>query len=479
MIAKGKQKDRRSSCGFEALETRTLMSAAPLAAPTGFTAHIAGTSIDLAWTDNTSSATGYHILRSTDGVNYVLLTNATGATADTYTQPYPTYGEKYYYKVEAYNGVTTSAATAAASVTTPGAAVTVTTRYGDELVITANGVDDLISILQNGSTLTIKADQHTYTATAGGLFVYTRGGTDTIDIAGSVTADTTVETIDAAVTTITSYGTDVTAWIDANDSFTGTGSVHRVANFAGGVSKATGASLANPSDAGTTVRVNASLFGTGPVIGDVNQGEVGDCYFLASLAAFAKQDPNLLVQSAVDMGDGTYTVQFKEGGTSEFVRVNNYFSAGPFNGLLYAHPGTDGSIWAMVFEKAFAYFRTGANTYNSINSGWMGNVYSDFGIASTAFWPSYYTATSLYNLLARDLASGQEITLGTDSNAPNLVSDHAYTLVNAYKDAQGVIHFVVRNPWGVQGDALENSSGYAVLTYAQLVANFEDGCISA
>jgi len=481
MIANGNRKDRRSSCGFEALETRTLMSAAPLLAPTGFTAHIAGTSIDLAWTDNAPSATGYHILRSTDGVHYVLLTNAVGATADTYTQPYPAYGQKYYYEVQAYNGVSTSAATAASSVTTPGAAVTVTTRYGDELVITANGLDDLISILQNGSTLTIKADQQTYTdtATAGGLFVYTRGGTDTINIAGSVTTDTTLETIDAAVTTITSYGTDVNAWIDATDSFTGTGSVHRVATFAGGVSKATGAALANPSDAGTTVRVNASLFGTGPVIGDVNQGEVGDCYFLSSLAAFAKQDPNLLVQSAVDMGDGTYTVQFEENGTSEFVRVNNSFSAGPFNGLLYAHPGSDGSIWAAVFEKAFAYFRTGANTYNSINSGWMGEVYSDFGVASTNFWPTEFTATSLYNLLTSDLASGHEITLGTYSSAPNIVSDHAYTLINAYEDPNGTMHFIVRNPWGVAGDALENSCGYASLTYAQLVANFEDGCISA
>jgi hypothetical protein len=293
-----------------------------------------------------------------------------------------------------------------------------------------------------------------------------------------VTADTTLETIDNALTTITSAGTDVNAWIDSTDAYHGTGDVHDVANFAGGVSKALGAALANPTDAGTTITVNASLFGTGPVIGDVNQGEAGDCYFLASLAAFAQQNPQLLVQSAVDMGDGTFTVQFISGGTPTFVRVSNAFSAGPFDGLAYAHPGASGSIWGAVFEKAFAYFRTGANTYASINSGWMGEAYSDLGVSSTAIFPVIDTATSFYSTISTDLAAGDEVTLATSSDAPNLVSDHAYTVVSAYTDSSGVTHYIVRNPWGVSGDALENSQGYATLTFAQVVANFVEGCIS-
>ena len=223
--------------------------------------------------------------------------------------------------------------------------------------------------------------------------------------------------------------------------------------------------------------VNASLFGTGPVAGDVNQGEAGDCYFLSSLAAFAGQNPSLLVQSAVDMGDGTFTVQFISNGKPTFVRVSNAFSAGPFEGLKYAHPGSDGSIWAMVMEKAFAYFRTGANTYASINSGWMGEVYSDFGVSSTFFAPSSCAAAMLFNTLSTDLADGQEVTLATSQSAPNLVSDHAYTLVGVEK-INGVAYYVVRNPWGDSGDKLENGLGYATLTYAQLVANFAEGCAS-
>jgi len=471
----------------EAIGTTTFSAASnaatavtPLIAPTGLTAQISGTSVELFWHVSDPFATGYFVYRSQNNVNFNLVGTVTGASVDAFTQQIPAYGKTFYYRIQAFNSAVESLASASATVTAPAANVSVTTRYGDELVVTASGVDDLISILENGSTLTIDADGETFTdaATAAGLFVYTRGGTDTINIANSVKTDTTLETIDGAVTTITSAGTDVNAWIDSTDVYTGTGDVHRVANFAGGVSKAFGASLANPTDAGTTVTVNASLFGTGPVIGDVNQGSVGDCYFLASLAAFAQQNPAILVQSAVDMGDGTYTVQFISNNTPTFVRVSNQFSAGPFDGLMYAHPGADGSIWAAVFEKAFAYFRTGANTYDSINSGWMGEAYSDLGVNSNGFYLYTYNQNSLYNLLSSDLADGQEITLSSDDNAPNLVGDHAYTLVGTFKDSSGATHYIVRNPWGVSGDSLENSQGYATLTFAQLEANFEAVCVS-
>jgi hypothetical protein len=473
-------KKLRSACKFEALENRTLMSASALAVPTGLTAHVAGNSVSLAWTDKDATATGYEVFRSTDNLHFTQIAKVTGNSTKSYSDSIAAYGTKFYYDVKAFSNTTASAASASANVTTPTAGVSVSMRYGDETVLTARGADDSVSIVESGLTLTITADGKTYTetATSAGLFVYTRGGLDTINIASSVHAIINLETIDGAATKITSAGTDVTAWIDSTDAYIGTGLVHDVASFAGGVSKAVGVALANPSDAGTTVKVNASLFGTGPVAGDVNQGEIGDCYFLSSLAAFAGENPQKLVQSAVDMGDGTFTVQFISNNKPTFVRVSNAFSAGPFNGLLYAHPGASGSIWAMVMEKAFAYFRTKANTYASIASGWMGDVYSALGVNSTAFFPSSSTDSNFFKTISADLASGKEVTLATGSSAPNLVRGHGYTLVSAYKDASGVAHYVVRNPWGVSGDSLENGQGYATLTFAQLVANFAEGCAS-
>ena len=444
--------------------------------PTGLSAAPAGSWINLAW-NGVSSASGYYVLRSTDGTNFSQIAQLTSGSTVSDLDASVSAGQVYYYEVEAYNSVGASPLSNVVSITAPSAqstgGVAITTRFSDELVITASGADDSISLTESGSTLDILADGQSYAepVPAAGVFIYTRGGNDGIDIDKSVTALTTLETIDGAPTAIVSAGTNVSAWIDSTDSYSGTGTVHRVSSFAGGVSKALGASLPNPTDSGTTTAVNLSLWGTGPVAGDVNQGEAADCYFLASLAAFAGVKPSVLTQSAVDMGDGTYTVQFESGSTPVFVRVSNQMPVGPFAGFMYAYPGANNTMWAMVLEKAFCYFRTGANTYASINSGLMGEAYSDLGVNSSYFAPGAYTDSSFYSMMSNNLNNGEAVTFATFSSAPNLVSSHAYTLVSVY-NLNGVNYYVVRNPWGTSGDSLENSQGYATLTFAQLTANF-------
>ncbi len=43
----------------------------------------------------------------------------------------------------------------------------------------------------------------------------------------------------------------------------------------------------------------------GPSKDDIVQGQVGDCYFLATLAATARTNPNRIRQSVVELGNGT------------------------------------------------------------------------------------------------------------------------------------------------------------------------------
>jgi fibronectin type 3 domain-containing protein len=461
-----------------ASDTRTVTTT--MTAPINLAAVLQGSSVKLTWTDKDSSATGYNILRSTDDTTFTQIAQVSPGSANSYVDATGAANTTYYYRVQAFDIATASASSAAVGITTPASStqtVDITVRYGDELVVTATGADDTVSVTQSGSILAIDADGETFddSMPAAGLFIYTRGGADTINVGASVTEAVTIDTIGiSGVNHITSAGSDVSAWYNSTDIFTGTGTRHSVASFAGGVSKALGAALANPLDSGPTTVVNASLWGTGPVAGDVNQGEVGDCYFLSTLAAFADQRPAALEQSAVDLGDGTFAVQFYSNGTPVYVRVSNAFADGPFNGYEFAHPGSDGSIWAPVLEKAFAYFRTGANTYASTNSGWMGEVYSDLNVSSTTFVPTAYSEDSFYNMLSTDLADDDPVTFGTNGNAPNLVSGHAYTLVSV-AIVNGQTEYVVRNPWGVSGDALENSQGYATLTFAQMKANFEAG----
>ncbi|HEY8748088.1 MAG TPA: C2 family cysteine protease [Tepidisphaeraceae bacterium] len=459
--------------------------ATTMIAPSGLIATAAGTAVSLTWVNKDSSATGYVILRSGDNVSFTSIGQINSVSSVTFVDANVVAGKAYYYEVKALNAATTSAPSNVAAVTTGApnspSSISIVSRFGNELVITATGANDSVSLMQSGSTLTITANGQTLTNTvpAAGIFIYTRGGSDSIAIASSVSARTTVDSIDGSNTIVNNAGSNVSLWLDSTDAFTGIGSVHAVASFAGGVTKAIGASLANPADSGATTTANLSLWGTGPSADDVNQGGIGDCYFLSSLAAFAGTNPAKLNESAVDLGDGTYAVQyFSSQNKAVYVRVSNSFSSGWFNGYAYAHPGANNTIWAMVMEKAFAYFRNGSNTIASISSGWMGEAYSDLGVANTFLAPKNFSESSFYATVTSDLANKKPITLAA-LNAPNVVNNHAYTLMSASIDSNGTTHYRIRNPWGSSGDALEDSHGYATLTFAQLVANFTEGCVAA
>jgi fibronectin type 3 domain-containing protein len=463
--------------------SKTVSVTTPLGAPSGLTGAYQGTSIQLKWTGNDASATGYLVFRSADGKTFSPLAKLTGAAVNSFTDTTITMGRTYDYEVEATTATKASAMSGVAAVAPPVTpdSISIATRFGNELVVTAAGAYDNVVLSQSGTTLTVTANGATFTNTlpAAGVFVYTRGGNDSIAIASSVTVRTTVDSIDSAFTVINSAGTNVSVWADSGDTVTGSGLIHSVAAFAGNVSKATGASLANPGDSGATTTVNLSLWGTGPLADDVKQGGVGDCYFLSTLAAFAGTNPGKLNEAAVDLGDGTYAVQFYNAqNKAVYVRVSNSFANGWFNGFAFAQPGAGNTVWAMVMEKAFAYFRTGANTYASTSSGWMGEAYTDLGVANTFFSPSSFTESSFYATVSADLANQKPVTLAA-LNAPDVVNNHAYTLVSASKDASGATHYRIRNPWGTSGDALEDSHGYATLTFAQLVANFAEGCAAA
>jgi fibronectin type 3 domain-containing protein len=471
-------KVRANLTGRTAGTTAALQVATDILAPTAVTAQVSGIKVNLAWADANRAGMGYIVLRSTDDSSYSQVATIAAGAARKYIDAAVSPDQQYYYRVKAVTGVRVSDSSAAGTVTTPlgTGKITVTTRYGGELVVTAYAKADAISISEDGGTLTITSNGQTISniSMPSSLFIYDRAGSNTITIDDSVSVHTTITALGAGISTITSAIADLSAWIDTTDLFSGGGIVHSIATLAGGVSKAVGASLAKPKDAGTTMKLNASLWGDGPVADDVNQGGVGDCYFLASLAAFAGVDPDMLQESAVDMGDGTYIVQYRRAGSPVFVRVSNDISTGAYWGYKYARPGDSGAIWAPIMEKAFAYFRTGANTYASISSGWMGEVYNALGSSSLSFNLST-SENSFYTMLTNSLNSGKAVTFGTFGGSPNLVGGHAYTLVGVSTDGMGVTHYTVRNPWGVQGTGIENSDGYATLTFAQMQANFQAG----
>ncbi len=80
----------------------------------------------------------------------------------------------------------------------------------------------------------------------------------------------------------------------------------------------------------------------------VQQGTLGDCYFLSSLAAVACMTPDTIKNMITENKDGTYTVTFP-GAKSEPVTVSAPTEAerGLYNGA------SENGIWGSVMEKAY------------------------------------------------------------------------------------------------------------------------------
>ena len=284
---------------------------------------------------------------------------------------------------------------------------------------------------------------------------------------------------------------------DASSAEVLTGNVHRVGSFRGvrapgkgGVVRTytpslelTGGNLVDPKVATGVTYKNFStnpLFGdAGPSRDDATQGYVGDCWYLATLSAIADVNPNAIRQRIVELGDGTYAVQFtKNDGSKAYVRVDGDLPVGSWGGTFYAALGSQDSIWAAVMEKAYACFRASegatsyVSTYENLDGGWMDEAFSDLGYKSTAVW-SATDGTALLNQIKTQVDAGKAVTLATETAAGGapVIASHAYSVVAVDTDDTGSATLLLRNPWGVDGAGSDGANdGYVRLTAAQAYA---------
>ncbi len=228
-----------------------------------------------------------------------------------------------------------------------------------------------------------------------------------------------------------------------------------------------------------TAFANRPLFpSTGASKDDVEQRSVGDCWFMATLSAVAKVNPNRIEQSVCDLGDGTYAVRFWDGSDQRYYRVDNQLAVGSAGSTapVFAALGTQNSMWVAVMEKAFCFFRDDEGTYASISGGWPDEAFSALGVQDVdseggSIWG--YSATELANDLAAQLASSKAVVFCTEDEVPDgsmLVGNHCYLVDRVNRDSSGnVSSIVMRNPWGPAG-----SGGYVTVTPQQARDVFDE-----
>jgi Ca2+-binding RTX toxin-like protein len=259
--------------------------------------------------------------------------------------------------------------------------------------------------------------------------------------------------------------------------------VHRIGLFGGGVSKElNGQNLPDPfvSDIDDfEYPSNQTQYDANPLFGstgnpsrdDINQGLLGDCYFLATLSAVADKQPELLRESIVELGDGTYAVMFYENGSSRYYRVDNDLPAKVGeNSAAYAQPGMNGAIWVPLMEKAYA-MHEGDWWYFQIEGGWAEDALDDLGIANTEI---DVDDDNVLQTIANHLAAGNPVTIdtiyGEFETGDSLVASHVYTVTSVDVSA-GTI--TLRNPWGSdagrkQGSFVQGANdGYITFTWDQ------------
>ena len=205
-----------------------------------------------------------------------------------------------------------------------------------------------------------------------------------------------------------------------------------------------------------------------PSINDINQGSLGDCYLLASLAEVAQCEPDTIKSMITDNGNGTYGVRFYINGNPVFVTVNTFLPVFSANGAFAGN--TSSAIWSSLIEKAYVELNaepgfldhpTG-NVYNLINGGSADPISQITGRNVVPYDSSRYTQAawnSLKNVFITAIQNNQEVDLGSfgDSTIGGkvaLVAGHMFSGIG-YDSATG--EFVLRNPWGA-------SNGQAWLT---------------
>ena len=212
------------------------------------------------------------------------------------------------------------------------------------------------------------------------------------------------------------------------------------------------------------VNFTGPLFIDGAKAEDVQQGQLGDCYFPAAMAAIAKHNPDAINNLIKDNGDGTYTVTFKEKdwATGRFkdvpVKVDGDLYARSYGGALYGHSANSSDpkkmeLWFPLVEKAYAQWK---GSYNDIgNGGHVSDVFEAcMGVETSMLGVSSTGADRVWAQVTKNVDAKKPIGAGTYGEAEEarytnsgVYADHAYTVMGYEKS--GTDRFVIlRNPWG-------------------------------
>ena len=213
--------------------------------------------------------------------------------------------------------------------------------------------------------------------------------------------------------------------------------------------------IAHPASPGIYQVANGTLFGpAGPVYTDVAQGNLGDCWLVASFAEAAARDSQLIRNMFTYLGVyrergvavQLYDVRFYDkNGQVKTVLVDNKFPM--MRGTEYNDQVRNGVLWVALAEKAYVEaaslgYVTNSHTQTHVR---VSDSYTDV-VAGDALWAliaitgqaggeaynfpgdNIFTNTFSGSNVAAEMAAGNMVVIGTGftTTNPAIVGGHAY-----------------------------------------------------
>eukprot|EP00401_Gymnodinium_catenatum_P073693 CAMPEP_0117586776 /NCGR_PEP_ID=MMETSP0784-20121206/68908_1 /TAXON_ID=39447 /ORGANISM="" /LENGTH=603 /DNA_ID=CAMNT_0005387911 /DNA_START=330 /DNA_END=2141 /DNA_ORIENTATION=- len=154
-----------------------------------------------------------------------------------------------------------------------------------------------------------------------------------------------------------------------------------------------------------------SLFGEdGPSPMDIEQGEIGDCYFLASMSALAEVPSrirSLFLQDSVNE-EGVYCVLLMKNGKWHEVWVDDHFPTSKGKAVMCGSKNTC-KLWPLLLEKAYACLYGGAD-YLNIGGGGLPSfsLHALTGAPTNQYDMRQHSREDLWDALA-SLESGRAV----------------------------------------------------------------------
>lgn len=201
---------------------------------------------------------------------------------------------------------------------------------------------------------------------------------------------------------------------------------------------------------------DAKFFADGVSRFDVNQGEIGNCWFIAAMANLTLNktlfDQVVCADNCPNFKEnyvGIFHFRFWHFGKFIDVVIDDRLPTR--NGKLVFGKSTDRSeFWSALLEKAYAKIYGG---YKALNSGFSSEAFEDFsGGVVEVYNLKERTPPKAFQYICKALKRNVLITCGilhSSSKLPNLglFSGHAYSITGAQAlSFENIIR--VRNPWG-------------------------------